>query len=113
MYKAASDDFLGVSSTLKSINDHLIALQLLDNRKSDKFAPIPKRWMSVVSVRSGILAPCYSVDLAHYRHGYRYDQAGNGFAAEFSTLLHGGALSGGLRKLYATRPKTSGLVHLF
>ena len=88
MYKAASDDFLGISSTLKSINDHLITLQLLDNRKSDKFAPIPKRWMSVVSVQSGVLAPCYSVDLAHYRHGYGYDQAGNGFTAEFSTFWH-------------------------
>ena len=92
MYKAASDDFLGISSTLKSINDHLIALQFLDNRKPDKFAPVAKGWVSVIAVVSGILAPCYSVDLAHYRHGYGYDQAGNGFAAEFSTLLHGGVL---------------------
>jgi len=70
MYKAASDDFLGISSTLKSINDHLITLQLLDNRKSDKLAAVAERWMSAASVWSGILAPCYSVDFS--QHWYRY-----------------------------------------
>ena len=99
--KTASDDFLGISSTPKIINDHLITLQLLDNRKSDKLAAVAERWMSVVSVRSGILAAGYPFDLAHYRHGYRYDQAANRFAAEFSTLWHVVRSSAVLLKLYA------------